>query len=91
METTPFHIAQIVVGTVAQEFDDDERNQNNAFHFLSTEIAKHENEVAVVIRRDDDYRIGEIWASWSALPFTDNIGFFRHYLALNGFYYEEEV
>ena len=89
METSPFHIAQIVVGTVAKEFDDDGHNQKNALLFLSTEIAKHEDEVAVVIRRDDDYRIGEIWASWSALPFVDNIGFFRHYLTLNGFYDDE--
>ncbi|RKP46848.1 hypothetical protein [Trinickia fusca] len=82
---TPY-IAQIVVGTVAKEFDEGSSNQKDAWAFLSSEIAKHENEVAVVITRDDEERIGLVWANYSALPFVETQKRFRDYLALLGFY-----
>ena len=82
---TPY-IAQIVVGTVSMEFDDGTNNQKDAWLFLSAEIAKHRNEVAVVIKRDDSDRIGEIWNDFSALPYIETQKRFRDYLALNFFY-----
>ncbi|MGH8777731.1 hypothetical protein [Paraburkholderia sp.] len=90
MQISPFHIAQIAVGTVVKEFDDDKGNQKNAWQFLNSEIAKHDDEVAVVIERDDGHRIGEIWANFSALPDVETADRFRHYLLLNAFYDDDE-
>jgi hypothetical protein len=88
--SSDYHIARIVVGTVAREFDDDAKNQSEAWAFVSSAIANHDDEIAVVIQRDDDLRIGEIWANYSAAPFVDSLDKFIRYLNLNAFYEGED-
>ncbi|MEX3614596.1 MAG: hypothetical protein VB141_12785, partial [Burkholderia gladioli] len=83
--TSAYHIARIAVGVVAMEFEGDAQNQSVAWSFLHEEIAKHHDDVAVVIQRDDGLRLGEIWANYSALPFVDSINLFRRYLTHNAF------
>ncbi|TKC89180.1 hypothetical protein FAZ69_09410 [Trinickia terrae] len=83
----PFYVKTIAVGKEIVGFTNDSDNLKNASYFLHSLIAEHgEDEIAVVIQRNDGFTIGEIWNRYSSYHSLKTIHDFEHYLTLQGFY-----
>ncbi|WP_323119360.1 hypothetical protein [Burkholderia alba] len=76
-------IARIFVGTAGLDIDEHQNDIEQAWHFLDTELRKHEDEVAIAIEDDDNRVFGEIW-SFSTFP--QSPGHLQDYLDLIGLY-----
>jgi hypothetical protein len=80
-------IEQIAIGTATKEFDGGPNNAKDAWKFFEAEIQKHDNEVAIVVRRNDDACFGAILTNYSA---PDTFSKFKQFLDAIGFYYSGE-
>lgn len=81
-------IAQIVIGTALCEPDSGLQNEKQAWEFFQTEIQKHDNEVAVAVRRNDGACFGTILINYTA---PETFSPFKGLLQGMGFYDTEDA
>jgi hypothetical protein len=82
-----FYIETIAVGKEIVGFENLSDNLDNACFFLHTFITKHgEDDIAVIIKRNDGFTIGQIWNRYSSYHALKTSSDFRHFLTLQGFY-----